>query len=180
MDLFDNGDLEEFLLLVQNFKMTLKALEMLADITKIQYLCTILRGKAPHQFDNFCAHVGSIITTRLKHIILGLGTYFPPVNALSKKKRYLSFLYLFWNGLRDYISCSIVSGGNPTQNIGYKSIRICPYYLGLCATFPVLKLWLWSPLSPLRGSPGFLDHQGKFPAHNISLLLLPPLCPFVV
>ena len=86
MDLFDNGDLEEFLLLMQNFKMMLKALEMLADITKIQYLCTILCGKAPHQFDNFCAHVGGITSMHFRHIILGLGTYFPPVTPFTNKK----------------------------------------------------------------------------------------------
>ena len=93
MDLFDNGDLEEFLLLVQNFKMMLKALEMLADITKIQYLCTILCGKAPHQFDNFCAHVGGITSMHFRHIILGLGTYFPPVTPFTNKKK----RYALWN-----------------------------------------------------------------------------------
>ena len=95
--------------------------------------------------------------------------------------KYIFLSSFFLTGLRDPIACSILGGGIPTQNSGYKSTRLWPlFYLVLCATFPVLKWCLWSPLFPLRDSPGFLAHQGTFPAHNLSLPLLPPLCPFVV
>ena len=51
MFLFDNGDLEEFLLFVCNFNMTLVASGTLDTDAKIQYLCTLVRGEALHQFD---------------------------------------------------------------------------------------------------------------------------------
>ena len=44
MAFFDNGDLEEFLLFVQNFNMTLAASGTLATGAKIQYLYTLVRG----------------------------------------------------------------------------------------------------------------------------------------
>ena len=43
-DLFDNGDLEEFLLFIWNFNMTLEASGTLKGGTKIQYLRTLARG----------------------------------------------------------------------------------------------------------------------------------------
>ena len=44
MDLFDNGNPEEFLFFVRNFNMTLSASQTLTTGVKIQYLCTIVRG----------------------------------------------------------------------------------------------------------------------------------------
>ena len=63
MVLFDNGKTEEFLLYMQNFKMTLKALGMLADSEKVQYLCTILCSEDLRHFDTLCAQVGITTTT---------------------------------------------------------------------------------------------------------------------
>ena len=34
--------------------------------------------------------------------------------------------FLFWSGLRDPIACSLLGGGIPNQNSGYKSTRLCP------------------------------------------------------
>ena len=65
--------------------MTLEALEILSTNSKIQYLRTLLCGETMHEFDNLCYKVGSTTTTYLNQLILGLGLYSPPVNALSKK-----------------------------------------------------------------------------------------------
>ena len=47
----------------------------------------LLRGEALHQLDMLYAEVGSTTTDHLNLIILGLGTYVPPFDALSKQKR---------------------------------------------------------------------------------------------
>ena len=86
MALFDNGDPEDLLLFVHNFKMTLESLETLAAKEKLQYLCAILRGEALCQFDTLFAKVGSTTTTHLNRVVLGLGTYFFPVNEFSKQR----------------------------------------------------------------------------------------------
>ena len=57
MSLFDNGDPEEFLLFVRNFNMTLAASGALEAGAKIQYLRTLVRREALHQFDSFSADV---------------------------------------------------------------------------------------------------------------------------
>ena len=76
MDLFDNVKTEEFLLLVQNFKNTLKASVMLDASAKIQYLCMLISGEALHQLDMLSVKLVSTTIEHLNHIILGLGTYF--------------------------------------------------------------------------------------------------------
>ena len=76
MTVIDNGDLEEFLVFLQNFKMTLEASGTLASSAKIQYICRVLCGEALHQFDTLCAQVESTNTTHLNRMILGLGAYF--------------------------------------------------------------------------------------------------------
>ena len=84
MALFDNGNPEEFLLLVQNFKIMLKALGSITARSKLQYMCKLLRVEAPHQFDTICVQMGSTNKKYLHCIISGLGTYIFPVNELSK------------------------------------------------------------------------------------------------
>ena len=44
----------------------------------------MVRGEALIQIDTLSAEVGSTTPEKLKSIILGLGTYFPPVNEFSK------------------------------------------------------------------------------------------------
>ena len=44
MALFDNSEPEELLLFIRNFNMTLEASGILVAISKIQHLCTLLRG----------------------------------------------------------------------------------------------------------------------------------------
>ena len=67
--------------------MTLKALGILVDGRNIQYLCTLVRGEGLHQLDTLSSEVRRTTSEQLKYIILVLGSYFPPVNALSKQKR---------------------------------------------------------------------------------------------
>ena len=51
MSLFDHGKLEEFLLLVQNFNMTLATIGTQEADEDIQYLRKLVHGEALHQFD---------------------------------------------------------------------------------------------------------------------------------
>ena len=81
MTLFDNGEPKKFLLFV------LEDLTMLTANTKIQYLHTLLCGEAIRHFGTLCDQVGSTPIAHLNRFILGIGTYFPPVNELSKQKR---------------------------------------------------------------------------------------------
>ena len=84
---FDNSEPEEFLLLVRNLQMTLGDSGSLAANAKIQYLRTLLRGESVHILDNVFVTVGSATTKKLNRNILGLGTYFFPINVVSEKKR---------------------------------------------------------------------------------------------
>ena len=73
--LFDKVDPEEFLLFVSNFQLTLKDSVALAASAKTKYLCTLLRGEALCQLDTLYVEVGSMNTTHLNRIFLGLGMY---------------------------------------------------------------------------------------------------------
>ena len=55
MALFDNGYLEEFLLFLLNFNITLLASGMPTIDAKVQYLCIIIRGEALCQFESLSA-----------------------------------------------------------------------------------------------------------------------------
>ena len=85
MALFDNGYPEELLLFVQNFKMTIDASGTLIANAKLHYLCTQLHVEALHQSYTLCDQVGSTNMSHLNQFILGLGTYYFPVNALSEQ-----------------------------------------------------------------------------------------------
>ena len=76
-----------FMLVVWNFRIKLKALGTLADIANIQYLHMLLCGEVLRQLDTFSVEFGSTTTTYLNQITLGLGTYFPTIDTLSKQKR---------------------------------------------------------------------------------------------
>ena len=66
--------------------MTIEALGAMFAAMKIQYLRMLLRGKALREFETLSGQIGHITNASLNHIILGLGTYLFPVNALSKQK----------------------------------------------------------------------------------------------
>ena len=100
MALFDNGEPEEIFLYIQNFNLNLEAPGTLKSGTNIQYLCMLVRGEALHRFDTLSAEVVSATPENMTYIIIGLGTYFFPVNALSKKKRAMSCGMRKLNGLK--------------------------------------------------------------------------------
>ena len=85
MDLFDNGEPEEFLLFIQNYQITIDELVTLGTGANIQYLCILLHGEAIHQLETLSVEVESLTIEHLNRIILGFGTYLFPVNALPKK-----------------------------------------------------------------------------------------------
>ena len=87
MALFDNGEPEEFLSFLQNFNMTLEASGTRNDGVKIQWFYTLVHGYELRQFDALSAELEISIPETLFYIILGLGTYFSPLNALTNKKR---------------------------------------------------------------------------------------------
>ena len=64
--------------------MTLNASGMIISGTKIQYLSILIFREALHQLDMLSDDEGSTTSENLKLIILGLGAYFFPVNALLK------------------------------------------------------------------------------------------------
>ena len=86
MVFFDNIEPQEFLMFIRNFNMTLKASGTLKSSAKIQCLCTLTRGEEVHHFDMLSSELGSATTENLTSVILGLGMYSFPINALSKKK----------------------------------------------------------------------------------------------
>ena len=87
MALFDNGNMEEFLLFVQNFQMTLEASGELTSSANIQYICTLLHGEALSKLDTLSVKVVIMTTANLNRIILGLGAQFYSINVLSKQER---------------------------------------------------------------------------------------------
>ena len=88
MYLFYSREMEEFLLLISNFNMTLEASGTLVAIAKIKYIGTTVRGDMLPQFDTFSAEVGITTSEKLKSVILVLVTYCFPVNSMSKKTQY--------------------------------------------------------------------------------------------
>ena len=62
---------------MRNFNMTLAASGMLDTGTKIQYLCSLVRGEALRQFDLLSADVESTQTSNVEDIMKGLAQYFP-------------------------------------------------------------------------------------------------------
>ena len=72
--LFDNGKPEKFLLFVRNFQMTIEVSGKIASGSKIQYICTLVRGKYLRQLETLSVKLESTTTENLTLIILGLGT----------------------------------------------------------------------------------------------------------
>ena len=85
------------------------------------------------------------------------------------------FFFIFWDGLRDPIACSLLGGGIPSQKSGYKTTRLCTslslvffyYFIVPPAVFPARCLYrcINRPLHSI------------LPHSNRSLPEIPPLCP---
>ena len=71
---------------MRNFNITLAASGTLEDGAKIQYLRTLVRGEALRKFDLFTDDMEGMNPLTVETIILGLYSYFFPVNSLSKQK----------------------------------------------------------------------------------------------
>ena len=81
MSLFDHGNPEDFLLLVQNFQLTIAAPGTLETEAKVQYLRMLVRGEAFRQFDLLPADVKNTETPLdVDYLLKGLAWYFSPVN----------------------------------------------------------------------------------------------------
>ena len=87
MALFDNGDLEEFLLFVQNSNKGLEESGTMVTGAEIQYICTLVRGEALHQFESLSADTEGTNPLNVEDILSGLASYFFPLNFLVKQIR---------------------------------------------------------------------------------------------
>ena len=67
--------------------MTLEASGILEPAVKAQYLRTLVQEGELCQFDLICADVESANPLTAEAIILGLGSYFPPINLILMQKR---------------------------------------------------------------------------------------------
>ena len=74
MALFKNGNPEEFLLFVPNFRTTLAESGTLSMGAKVQYLNTIARGEPLCQFESFSADGEGTNPLTVENIILGLAS----------------------------------------------------------------------------------------------------------
>ena len=60
-----------------------------------------------------------------------------PVKIFSTREFPTIFSFLFfWDSLRDPIACSLLDGGIPSQNSGYKITRLCTYLFYFDTSFP--------------------------------------------
>ena len=77
MSLFDHGETEELLLFIRKFQMTLVATGMLETEAKVQYICTLVRGEALHQFHLLSSDVENTNTSlNVDDLLKGLAWYF--------------------------------------------------------------------------------------------------------
>ena len=74
MALFNNNDLEEFLLFIRNCSTNLDLSGILEPGAKIQYLRTMVHGESLRQFYTLYDELGSTALENLTTIILVLGT----------------------------------------------------------------------------------------------------------
>ena len=81
MAFFDNVNPEEFLLFIRNFQITLEVSGTLSAIANMHYLFMLICDELLFQINTLYVEVGSTTISHLNRII---GTYFFPVNALSK------------------------------------------------------------------------------------------------
>ena len=76
MALFENGELGEFLLFVQNINITFLESWTLETGVKIQYICTLVRGEALREFDSLSEDVEGLKPLTMVTIIIELTSYF--------------------------------------------------------------------------------------------------------
>ena len=72
------------MLFIYNLGITLESSVSLKDGTKAQYLRMLVHGESLRQFDVLSSDLEGVTPVTLEYIILGLGAYFFPINALYK------------------------------------------------------------------------------------------------
>ena len=96
------------------------------------------------------------------------------------------FFFFLWAGLRDPIACSLLDGGIPYHNSGYKITRLCPFFFmlvfyfvylssipvcrrsrGIHSSAPLHSAPL-DPLAPLNSSPTKAEPYSKSVAYSAS------------
>ena len=82
--LFDTGELEEFLLFMENFNMNFVVSWMLTTGKKIKYMFTIVHGEVLCHFDLLYADREGVNPLNVKTITLRLASHFFPLNSQSK------------------------------------------------------------------------------------------------
>ena len=100
MAFFDNSKPDELLLFISNFQRTLKASGTLTSSAKIQYLRTMVYDKSLSHLYMLSADLEITTSEHSKFIILGLGTYFFPINSLSRQKRVMFHVMRKLRGLK--------------------------------------------------------------------------------
>ena len=65
MDLFDNGNLEEFILFQRQYQIMVKVPGSIDAGTKIQYIHTLLRVEVLHELKTLCGDIRNYNTTHL-------------------------------------------------------------------------------------------------------------------
>ena len=84
---FENGEPEEFLQMMKDFRTGIDGTGTNSASVKIQFLCTMLYGEPLREFDVIANQVGSTINAHLKQIKEGLLGYLFPLNMINKQKR---------------------------------------------------------------------------------------------
>ena len=87
MDTFKNGQPEEFLALLNNFKIVIDGTGTTSVKGRINYLHRMLRAEALIKFDELTSQNCGTTNAHPKHITEGLLGYSPLINALSNQKR---------------------------------------------------------------------------------------------
>ena len=91
-------------------------------------------GHVNDQIPNFCVfyHLGFEEFVLYTENVFNIVIIIPMIFSLGTSYERTIFFF-FWTGLYDPILCSLLGGGIPPQNSGYKSTRFCRYLsLGFC------------------------------------------------
>ena len=87
MNTFNDGQQEEFLSLLRNFKIAINGTGTTTPSVRITYLRTMLSGQALREFSELQSKYIGTTNNHLKLIQEGLLECLFPINAISKKKR---------------------------------------------------------------------------------------------
>ena len=87
MNTLDDGQPEEFVLILKNFKIATDGTYTTTPLVRINYLCTMLRVQELSEFNELYIQYGGLTNNHLRIIQEGLIYDLFPINSLSKHKR---------------------------------------------------------------------------------------------